>query len=82
MCQVDPVKNLTDKKEVNNDKTETKSEATTDSKEKTEVQEASAEAEAKTEAAAPAPSRWRKVVDGGSGFWRSSTSAVSNKYVL
>ena len=78
MCQVDPEKKLIDKTKA--EATETKSEeATTDSKEKTDVQEASAEEpEVKSE---PAPSRWRKVVDGGSGFWRSSTTAVSNKYV-
>ena len=78
MCQVDPEKKLIDKTKA--EATETKSEATTDSKEKTEVQEASAEEPEVKSEPTPAPSRWRKVVDGGSGFWRSSTTAVSNKY--
>ena len=79
MCKVDPEKKLIDKTKA--EATETKSEATTDSKEKTEVQEASAEEPEVKSEPTPAPSRWRKVVDGGSGFWRSSTTAVSNKYV-
>ena len=76
MCQIDPEKKVIDKTKA--ETTETKS---TDSKEKTEVQEASTEEPEVKSEPTPAPSRWRKVVDGGSGFWRSSTTAVSNKYV-